>query len=217
MKLNASLDSFFNRASVAINNALAIPKIQAYLKEYGYPPEKIQQGKTLYETALESQQQQRKKYGEQISATQAFNELWTTAKESYMRYLKIARIAFKNETGIITELALNGIRKQTFSGWLSQANQFFENALNNPQVLVELKEYGITKAKLKAAQADTKAVEAASLLQEKKKGNAQNATQIRDQAIEELNDWLKDFMAIARIALEPEPQLLESLGIRVNS
>ncbi|MGK7930985.1 MAG: hypothetical protein AB4041_06080 [Microcystaceae cyanobacterium] len=217
MKLNETIDTFFNRASVAINNALTTDKIQAYLKEYGYTPEKIKQGKTLYETALKAQQKQRQEYGEQMGATESFNQLWTQAKESYMRCLKIARIAFKKDVAITTSLGLNGTRKQSFSGWLSQANQFFENALTNPQVLAGLAEYNITKAKLQAAQADTKAVETASLIQEKEKGDAQNATKIRDKALDELNDWLSDFIAIARIALESEPQLLESLGITVSS
>ncbi len=75
MGLSEPIDRFLNRASVAINNALTTPKIQGYLKDYGYIPEKIQQGKTLYETALKTQQQQRKEYGEQVSATESFNRL----------------------------------------------------------------------------------------------------------------------------------------------
>ena len=213
MTLNESIDNFLNRASVAINNALTTPKIQQYLNEYGYTPEKIKQGKTLYETALNTQQQQRQQYGEQISATETFNQLWKTAKESYMRCLKIARIGFKKEAGISTKLALNGSRKDTFSGWLLQTKQFYTNTLNNPNILNGLKEYGITKAKLEACEAETEAVENASLAQEKKKGDAQNSTKIRDKAIDELSDWLSDFIAIARIALEAEPQLSESLGI----
>ena len=217
MALNEPIDNFLNRAFVAINNALTTPKIQDYLTQYGYTAEKIQEGKSLYETALNLQQQQRKEYGEQISATESFNELWDTAKESYMKCLKIARIAFQKDAGITTELALNGSRKESFSGWLLQAKQFYTNTLNNPEILNGFKEYGITKAKLQAYQAETEATEAASLEQEKKKGDAQNATQIRDKAIDELNDWLSDFIAIARIALETEPQLLESLGILERS
>ncbi len=214
MGLSEPIDNFLNRASVAINNAMTTPKIQQYLNEYGYTPEKIKQGKTLYETALNAQQQQRKKYGEQISATDSFNQLWKTAKESYIRCLKIARVAFKKDPGIITELALNGDRKKNFSGWLLQTKQFYTNALNNPKILNSFKEYGITEAKLKACQAEMQAVETASLVQEKQKGDAQNTTKIRDKAIDELSDWLSDFIAIARISLEAEPQLLESLGIK---
>jgi hypothetical protein len=35
--------------------------------------------------------------------------------------------------------------------------------------------------------------------------------------MDELNEWLSDFIAIARVALAEEPQLLESLGILERS
>jgi hypothetical protein len=57
------------------------------------------------------------------------------------------------------------------------------------------------------------AVEAASIAQAKERGEAQDATQARDAALEALDDWLSDFIAIAHVALEEQPQLLEKLGI----
>ena len=57
-----------------------------------------------------------------------------------------------------------------------------------------------------------KAVEAANLVQEKEKGEAQAATQKRDLALEALMDWLSEYLAIAKVALE-EPQLLEGLSV----
>jgi hypothetical protein len=60
-------------------------------------------------------------------------------------------------------------------------------------------------------------VETANLVQTKEKGESQNATKVRDAAVDSLSAWLSDFIAISRIALEEEPQLLESLGILQRS
>ena len=217
MSIDQSIDSFLNQAQVAIDNALATPQVQAYLTEFGYTPERIQEGKMLYEKALAAQQRQKAEYGEQVGATATLNEAWSTAKKSYMRLVKIARIAFKRNVGVAIKLDLNGDRKQSLLGWLLQAKQFYTNALGDPEVMNALGQYGMTSAKLEAAQAQMQAVEAADLAQEKEKGEAQSATKMRDGAIDVLDDWLDDFVAIARVALEEDPQLLETMGILERS
>jgi len=47
----------------------------------------------------------------------------------------------------------------------------------------------------------------------KEKGEAQAATGARDEALDALQAWMSDFVAIARIALEDQKQLLEVLGV----
>ena len=207
------IDTMLNDAQVAIENALNNPEILSALKDFGYTTARIQKGKALYNAAAAAQLAQTAEAGEQIAATATVQDVWETAKKSYMRFLKIARIAFKRNAGISTQLDLSGTRKRTLSGWLAQANQFYANALTNKTVLNGLKEFGTTEQKLKAGLAEVKAVEVANLAQEKEKGEAQAATQKRDAAIDELQDWLSDYLAIAKIALEENPQLLEGLGV----
>lgn len=213
MGFDQSFDAFFNSAHVAIHNALANTKIQDTLSEYGYTSDRIRQGEALYDTALAAQHTQQSEYGDQMSATAEFKQRWEVADKSYMHLVKIARVAFKDQPGSAKRLGISGSRKQGFDGWMAQARQFYINLLSQPDLLTEMATYGITTAKLEAAQAELIAAETANFAQENEKGAAQNSTKLRDAAVDALKDWLSDFVAIARVALEEEPQLLESLGV----
>ncbi len=82
----------------------------------------------MLDTANQLQQQQ-KEYGDQFEATGVLQEVWKKADETYIRFVKIARIALKDEHAAYQKLNLNGSRKKTLSGWLAQAKQFYLNSL----------------------------------------------------------------------------------------
>jgi len=212
--MDQKLDQFFLNAQTTIDNALSNIAIQDYLSAFGYTVDRIQVGKNLYEEAMSAQQHQIAERGERVAATADLNAVWSTARKSYIRLVKLARIAFKDDPGIATKLALKGRRKQNLSGWLLQAKQFYANALSDTDIYEGLAAYGITLAHLQASQAEVQAVEAANNIQEQEKGRAQAATQARNAAVAALSDWLSDFRGVAKIALEEEAQLLEILGIR---
>lgn len=217
MRKDFSIDTLLSDAQLAIDNALNNSTILGHLTDFGYTSAKIQQGKKLYSTAAAAQLAQQNEAGGQIAATTVVNDAWETAKKTYSRLLKVARVAFKRNSGVATQLDLAGTRKKSLSGWMAQANQFYKNALGDKGILLELKEFGITEQKLKAGLAELVVVEQANLVQEKEKGEAQAATQKRDAALDELQDWLSDYLAIAKVALEENPQLLEGMGILVRS
>ena len=80
-------------------------------------------------------------------------------------------------------------------------------------VIEKMSAFGITQEKLEAGKSLVEQTETAKASQEKEKGEAQQATLDRDNAVDALDEWMGDFIAIARIALEEKPQLLEKLGI----
>ena len=217
MSYNRSIDQILADAQLAIDNSLNNPKVLAALADFGYTRDRLSRGKQLYSTAAAAQLTQTSESGGQISASAVMNAAWSAAKKTYMRFVKVARVACKKDAGIATQLDLTGRRKESLSGWLAQANQFYQNALADKAILNELKSFGITDTKLKAGLDQLKAVETANLLQEKEKGEAQAATQKRDAALDALQDWMSDFIAIAKVALEEDPQLLEGLGVLARS
>ena len=216
-KPRLTIEQQLTAAQVAIDNARAEAEIKTALAEVGYDDMRLQQGRALYERALALHQRQRAEYGEQYAASEALTAAWEQAETSYIRCIKIARVALKNDRGAAQQLDLNGQRKQSLSGWLVQARQFYANALSAPDILAKLEPYGLTRAKLEAGQAEVGAVEAANLAQQKERGEAQTATKARDAALDELNEWMSDFVALARVALDEQPQRLEKLGVVARS
>lgn len=207
------IDVFLKQARLAIANAQETPAIAAALAEFGYGAERMQQGQALYDAALTAQQQQQIEYGDQYGATAALQEARDRAQASYMRLVKISRIVTRNDPARQQKLGLNGARRQSLSGWLQQAQQFYVCALGDADFLAGLAEYGMSQEKVTAGRTELDAVVAAQDLQARERGEAQAATQTRDLAFDALREWLSDFITIARIALEEQPQLLESLGI----
>lgn len=204
-------------AQVTIDNAIADVEIKALLADYGYDDVRLAAGKTLLDTTNQLQQVQQKEYGDQFEATNALNSVWDGAKNDYMRFIKISRIALRDELAISQKLDLNGRRKESLSGWIAQAKQFYLNALPDSTVITKLASYGITQAKLEAGKTLLEETEVKNASQEKEKGEAQQATKDRDKVADNLFGWLADFIVIARIALEEKPQLLEKLGVFVES
>jgi hypothetical protein len=213
MNNSYSSDGLLHDAQVAIDNALTNEQILSALSVFGYTAERIQQGKALYTTALTAQNIQQMEAGEQRSATAELEANRAVAHTTYMRLLKIARVAFKRDAGIAIQLGLSGERKRNLAGWLAQTTQFYTNALTNPAIEASFREFGITGDKLRAGLIEVRAVEASNLLQEKEKDKAQAATEKRDEALDALQEWLSDYLAIAKVALEEHPQLLEVLGV----
>lgn len=200
-----------------MENAANDTEVQAMLAEFGYNADKISEGKALYTTAQILHNKHKAEYGEQLAATDALKNLWDKADAAYMQFVKLARIALHGERGVYVKLKLTGSRKRSLPERLNQAKIFYTNVLNDPAVMEKLAAFGITQTKLEAGRQLLTEVEAANAAQKKETGKAQQATAARDEAMNKLDKWMSDFKAVARIALEPKPQLLEKLGIVVPS
>ena len=212
-----SYDDLFNATRLAIDSALSNPELQKYLGPFGYPSEELQNGRALYDTAFAAHYKQKEEQAEQIGATAELDRLREAVNQAYMRHLKLARVAFKKDTVATAKLALLGRRNRSFSGWLGQVQQFYMALASDDRLQQGLARFGVTPAAITQVQADIQATIQANVARETEKGEAQQATQERDTALDALLDWHSDFIAVARVALEEKPQLLEMLGVQVAS
>lgn len=214
---NINIADRFLRAELVLKNSKSNEDIRQRLVKYGYTDEKLAEGEKLYQKAFDLYTQQKEEYGDQYQAT---DEKETKRKEIhkiYMQHLTLARLAFKNDDKTYGSLDLIGRRKGRFYNWLNQARLFYVNLLKNEERQTALEQFGIKKEQLEEMKKQLDELEIIYVNQQQEKGEAQEATKIRDDAFEQLDEWLSDFFTVVRLALHDKKQLLESFGVVVPS
>ncbi|MCV9388806.1 hypothetical protein [Reichenbachiella ulvae] len=211
--MNQAIDATLFKIEMAVTNPIKNNSLKTLLGEFGYDEESLNHGLALLEDAKSKHLKQKKEYGEQYDATDKMTQKMAETNKILMKDVKISRILLQKERGAWEALDIKGRRKKTYYGWIEQSTVFYKNAIADEKILSQLAKGGITKEKLEQRLAMVEEVASLLAIQLKEKGEAQEATQIRDKSFEVLMDWYSDFIQIARVALEDNPQMLEIMGI----
>jgi hypothetical protein len=184
---------------------------------FGYPEERIREGERLWNKANELMVIQVNLYGNLYAATDEQEKFLEETYSQYMVVVKVTRVVLKKQPDMLARLGVTGKRPRSLSGWLRSGRILYTNLLETPEALKAVNTLGgITAERLQEGLQNITKIEDLHIKQLGEKSSAQQATQERDKAFDELCDWYSDFRAIARIALYDNPQLLEALGITVK-
>jgi hypothetical protein len=195
------------KALLAVTNSLEDDEIRAAVKEYGFTTEKLNAGKELYSNALNAVTAAKTKIGEQKLATAALQEKRKAAADAYQAAAQVARAVL--DSGSRTILGLNGKQPRTAAGLLQAGYTLFDAAASKGL----LADYGYDANRLAAERAKIEAYDQASQRREAARGAAQQATQDQQKALALMNDWLAQYLKIAKVALRDKKQLLEKIGV----
>ena len=106
-----SIADFMQAALTLIENAGSDPVIAAILAGFGYDRGRLAGGRRLWTEADVLAKKQSADYAGQHGGTQEFDKVWTSANATYIKTLKVARVAFGEEATAISSLKLYGPRK----------------------------------------------------------------------------------------------------------
>lgn len=180
---------------------------------YSFTPKRIKEGKALLEQVrlLDTTQQQHYLGARQVS--QQIEQDTATVLELFKEHVAIAKTAFRKEPLVLEELK---IKRLSHKRWerIQQAIDFYTGAT---QYLPRLQQYGATPESLQQNKAGAEALVALKAQRLRKKGEAENGTQVKQQAIKALKTWYSEFRRLARIAFQDTPQILETYGMVVRS
>ena len=205
------MPNYFKNRRVALVNA-SDAEIEAALTAIGYPPaiiaSKLQELKKVEDLDVDQQ----KEYGEQYAATDSFDKLANSLHPSYLKQVKIGKLLFADNKAALNTLGLKGKRKRAEAAYCDQALLFYNGGLNDANYKAALKLKGISEDDLKNGQAGFTNLKDLIPKKIKETGEAQEATAIRDEAIEIFDEWFDEFKKYAIIALSDKPQAREKLG-----
>ncbi len=191
------------------------PRILAVLTPFGYTEEHLNSLLEQIEEILKLHENQISEYAEQHAKTKEFEELREQLDKIYKKDLAFARVFFKDNTQAFASLQLSGTRKRNIADWQLQVHNFYAQLLKQKELLEKMKIVGTNEEKIENFNNELKRLNVIREQQQTEMGEAQEATEKRDKAIDELYPKYSEMMELAKITLKDE-QMLESLGIVVR-
>ncbi|MCL5030564.1 MAG: hypothetical protein M1480_16250 [Bacteroidetes bacterium] len=89
----------------------------------------------------------------------------------------------------------------------------FDNAKSDAEISAFILNRGYTPEFIDSERAKISAYEKANQDQRTAVGNAVKATEDEAKALKEMNDWISEYTAVAKVALRTNKKLLEKIGI----
>lgn len=202
---------------VALENVETQAEIAASLAEFGYDSTVIANGKQLYETARQAFDSNKTEDQETSAAYNAFEQQMHKMHDYYVKLRKKIRIVFRNDPVVLKNLGVTGSIPRPYVQEVEAIRKTLLALQNNDTLLQKLASLKVTAEEITGVLSDLQQLDTLRADYLKEEGESQNATKVKDMALGDLDNWMRDLIDVARIALEDKPQLLESLTVLVRS
>ncbi len=209
--------AILERYRVALENVTAQSEIATIMAEFGYDAALIEEGKQLFTQTREAFDNNQREDDETSQAYSLFIKNRTALAGTYSLHRKKAKVVFRKDLEIMKRLNLDTAIPEAYVKWLETVKKFYSEMLADTTLQDKIVRLKVTADDLNAANNLVSVLETARSEYLKEKGESQDATKTKDTAFSRLDDWMSEFYAVARIALEDNIQLLEALGVIVRN
>jgi hypothetical protein len=201
---------------VALENAEEQPGIAAKMAELSYDSEKIAEGKSLLAQTMQVYMKNKTEDVETSEASAKFKTDRELLEKTFRRHRRKARVVFRKDPVMLQRLAIDDDVPGAYAKLMETVSVFYSEA-GKPDVLDKLARLGITGKDISGGMELASSVSDDRNNYLREVGESEAATKAKDAAMAAMQDWMTEFYAVARIALEDQPQLLEALGRPVKS
>lgn len=202
---------------VALENTENQTEIATIMADFGYDETLLTEGKILLTKTREAFDSNQKEDDETTESYSNFVNLKENLAKTYSLHRKKGKVIFRKEPTTLSELSLTGSLPSAYIKWLETVKKFYTVASTDATIQAKLSRLKITPEEITETIQQITNLEEARATYLREKGESQDATKSKDKAFAEIDDRMSEFYAVAKIALEDNPQLLESIGKFVRS
>jgi hypothetical protein len=202
---------------VSLTNAENQSQIASIIAEFGYDAPAIQKGKDLLAETRLAFNTNKREDDETLVAYKRFSILKDQLATVYALHRKKARVVFYNDVTTQSKLDIIGSMPKAYVNWLEAVIKFYEVLAADAEIQSKLARLKITPANIASSKQMISDLQMARAEYLREKGESQDTTNKKDASFAKIDSWMREFYAISRIALEENPQLLESMGKLVRN
>jgi hypothetical protein len=205
------------RYRVALENVEKQPEIASIMAEFGYDAAMIEEGKNLFTLTRQAYDENMQEDDETSEAYDDFSDKRHQLEDTYSLHRKKAKVLFRKNLETLERLDLDGSLPRAYIPWLETVQKFYSEVRADNELQTKLQRLRVTPEELTQASTLINELKAARAKYLMEKGESQDATTEKDARFNELDDWMREFYAVARIAMEDNIQLMEALGVVVRN
>jgi hypothetical protein len=199
----------------SLQNAMDDTEFRNVLDGYGYGEARLNVGITKLQNTSRAEQVKMDKKALQHKATEIAEEKRLKAHTTLMFCYASTRLAYKGDTNMLEVLGLDGPIERTFGEWRAQAERYYEKTLDSTEIQAEIAKYNVPRELLERGKQELSEAIVANDQKIRAKGDAENATQLKNEAYDDLAEWMKDFYGIVDMSFKANPQLKEKVKMVV--
>ena len=200
--------------------ALAIvqsdPFLSTAMAENGYPAEQLAIGETFQQAARATWVIQETEFVGRLEASESVQELEKTLRAFVVADRKIVQVALRAFPKRYAQLRMARRLQRNRANLLQQINNIYEEVLAHADILAGLESFGLTAAVINDRLQLVDDFAEAMQVQQRQTAEAEIATRRRQEAMQALDDWMRDFLDTARFVFRNDPRQLKKIGIPVR-
>jgi hypothetical protein len=196
---------------ISLENTKNQPEIAAIMSEYGYPPEVIAEGDALLLKARKEYDLNKQEGDESSKAYADFLKAKQELMKIYGLDRKKTKVIFRNESEILAQLALKGEIPAAYLNWIEETKKLYQELVNHPDLLIRTIPLKLDQERVSEALAMISTLESARSDYIRELGESKLSKVNKDHALAHLESWMREFYAVAKIALEDKEGLLKAI------